>query len=175
MLTLDVLCEHEGWHGIDPDWTGTAHALVVASVAATPWAWLLDHPVAAELALELADDARVRTLNQGWRGQDKPTNVLSFPQIDNDAAGLLDHLSRPGAIPTTVLLGDIILAYETIAREARQQGKRMGDHAAHLIVHGTLHVLGYDHLTNSDADAMEALERGILAGFGIADPYEAAR
>lgn len=101
----------------------------------------------------LTDDDEVRQLNARWRGQDKPTNVLSFPAGD------------------AVLLGDVVLAFETVEREAAAQGKRFGDHLSHLVVHGALHLIGYDHVKAGDAAAMEALERRVLAGLGIADPY----
>jgi len=114
---------------------------------------------ASELSLVLADDATVRDLNRRWRGQDRPTNVLSFP------AG--------GGPAPVALLGDVVLAFETVAREADEQGKSLGDHLAHLVVHGVLHLLGHDHEQDRAAKRMEALETGILAGLGIADPYRA--
>jgi probable rRNA maturation factor len=111
-----------------------------------------------ELSLLLSDDAGVRELNRAWRGLDKPTNVLSFP--------------GSGATPDGVHhLGDIALAFETVAREAEAEGKSLADHVAHLIVHGVLHLTGLDHETNEEADAMEALETAALASLGIADPY----
>jgi len=106
-----------------------------------------------ELSVTLADDAAVHALNRRWRGRDAPTNVLSF------ASG-----ERP-------LLGDVVLAYETVAREAAEQGKSLADHLAHLVTHGVLHLLGFDHEVEHEAEAMEALERRVLAGIGIADPY----
>ena len=101
----------------------------------------------------LTDDAEVRQLNARWRGKDKPTNVLSFPAGD------------------PVLIGDVVLAFQTVKREAAEQGKHFGDHLSHLVVHGALHLIGYDHVKARDAEAMEALERRVLAGLGIADPY----
>jgi probable rRNA maturation factor len=111
----------------------------------------------AELAIVLTDDSAIRLLNRQWRGIDAATNVLSFPT----------H-SRGGKPP---LLGDIVLAYETIAREARAERKPFAHHVAHLAVHGFLHLLGYDHQRDRDAEAMEQLERGILRHLAIADPY----
>jgi probable rRNA maturation factor len=106
------------------------------------------------LTLALADDGRVRALNARDRGKDKPTNVLSYPSGERD------------------FLGDVVLARQTVWREAKSQGKTVADHLAHLVVHGTLHLLGYDHETSeADAERMEALERRILAKLGIADPY----
>ncbi|KZD04216.1 rRNA maturation factor [Oceanibaculum pacificum] len=131
---------------------GAAHA---ALAAAGDW----DEP--AELALRLTDDAELQALNRAYRGQDKPTNVLSFPA---DAGDRL-----PGEPQQ---LGDIALAWQTMAREAAEQNKSLADHTTHLIVHGTLHVLGYDHETEDEATEMEALEIRILSGMGIADPYQ---
>ncbi len=115
----------------------------------------------AELSLVLADDAALRELNREFRGQDKPTNVLSFPA---------EEKPQPGA--PLVLLGDVVLAYETVAREARAQGKSLAEHTAHMVVHGVLHLLGFDHERGgSVAERMEALETQILAKLGIPNPY----
>jgi probable rRNA maturation factor len=113
---------------------------------------------AAELSLVLTDDAEQRVLNRDWRGIDKATNVLSFPQIEPFA-------------PVSGLLGDIILARETLEREAAEQGVSFDDHFTHLVVHGFLHLLGYDHMDDDEALAMEGLETQILASLGVADPY----
>ena len=109
-----------------------------------------------EISVLLADDEALRVLNRDYRGQDRATNVLSFPQPQTAGPGML---------------GDIALAFETVAREAREQGKTLADHASHLMVHGVLHLLGYDHLNDEDALTMETLERCILASIGVADPY----
>ncbi|MCW2274158.1 rRNA maturation RNase YbeY [Rhodoblastus acidophilus] len=111
----------------------------------------------AEVSLLLCDDARIRVLNAQFRGMDKPTNVLSFP--------------GPEPIETAHVLGDIAVAYETVAREAEEQGKPLPHHFCHMIVHGFLHLLGYDHETDDEADAMEASEARALQRMGIADPY----
>lgn len=113
----------------------------------------------AELSIVLADDALLRKLNGTYRGKDAPTNVLSFPQ---------EPIVLPG-IPAQ--LGDVILAFETISGEATAQGKALTDHVAHLVVHGVLHIVGFDHETEEEAHAMEDLERHILLGLGVADPY----
>jgi probable rRNA maturation factor len=105
------------------------------------------------LAIALADDRRVRALNARDRRKDKPTNVLSYPSGERD------------------FLGDVVLARQTVWREAKAQGKRPADHVAHLVVHGVLHLMGYDHESNADAERMEALERRILKRLAIADPY----
>lgn len=117
----------------------------------------------AELSVALADDGRVRELNRAWRKQDKPTNVLAFPAGDVTAAGTAGGPPRP--------LGDVIVAYETVAAEARAQGKTVAAHASHLIVHGVLHLLGFDHDTDAAAADMEAVEVAVLARLGVADPY----
>ena len=110
----------------------------------------------------LGDDARQQRLNHAYRGIDRPTNVLSFPAWD------ADDPAPPGA---PVLLGDVVLAFETVAREAQEQGKIFADHLRHLIVHGVLHLLGYDHHVEREAADMERLETVILAGLGVPDPY----
>jgi len=114
-------------------------------------------PADAELSLALADDATVQGLNRDYRAKDKPTNVLSFPAAHGP------------------LLGDVIVAHETLMREAVEEGIPAADHLAHLTIHGLLHLLGYDHETEADALRMEALETSILAGLGIADPHAAGR
>lgn len=116
-------------------------------------------PEGAEIAIVLADDALVQGLNRDYRGQDKPTNVLSFSADD------------PGAPGRPRMMGDVVLALETIRREAGEQGKTLADHLGHLTIHGVLHLLGHDHETEAEAEAMETLETAILAGLGIADPY----
>ena len=117
-------------------------------------------PGEGDVSVLLTGDAAVRELNRAWRGIDRPTNVLSFPAA-KQAAGL------------PPLLGDIAIAYETVAREAAEEGKSFLHHLAHLAVHGYLHLMGYDHQTDSEAEAMEALERDILRSLRIPDPYRA--
>ncbi len=112
----------------------------------------------AALTILLADDAQLKTLNRDFRGKNKPTNVLSFPAPEN-----AEHY-----------LGDIALAYDTTQKEALASGKRLADHATHLVVHGVLHLLGFDHVDDRDARKMEPLETRILAELGIADPYAEA-
>ena len=136
-----------------------------ASVALAKVAPELGNPRLSASLLFTADD-EVHTLNREWRERDKPTNVLSFPMLDR--AELLS-LTLEGP---PVLLGDIALAYETCLREAGEKGVPLDHHAAHLIVHGLLHLAGHDHeLGTAQAEAMEALEVKALAGMGIADPY----
>jgi probable rRNA maturation factor len=121
---------------------------------------------AVELCVALADDAQVRILNRDYRGIDKPTNVLSFGGSWDPAAG---------AAAPLVLLGDVVLACETVAAEAAVQGKTLADHVSHLTVHGVLHLLGFDHEEAAEAEMMEALEASLLAGLGVADPYRGDR
>ncbi|MCW5732397.1 MAG: rRNA maturation RNase YbeY [Alphaproteobacteria bacterium] len=112
-----------------------------------------------EVSLLLSDDRRVRALNRRWRTKDRPTNVLAFP------AG--------GPVPrgAPLVLGDVVLALETVRREARAQGKKAADHFQHLVVHGVLHLVGHDHETEAEAGVMESLETRILRRLGVADPY----
>ncbi len=111
-----------------------------------------------ELSVNFTDDAAIRELNARWRGFDKPTNVLSF--------------ESPGTLVQKPALGDIVIAYETVAREAREQDKSFEHHLTHLLIHGFLHLIGYDHQIPREADEMEGLERRIAAALGLPDPYE---
>jgi probable rRNA maturation factor len=120
----------------------------------------------AEISVRLTDDDEVQALNRQYRQKDKPTNVLSFPMVQDDLIEGLDN-SDDGE----VLLGDIILARGVCEREAAEKGVPTAQHATHLIVHGTLHLLGYDHIEDDEADAMEDLERVALATLNIDDPY----
>ncbi|WP_193219508.1 rRNA maturation RNase YbeY [Bosea sp. 29B] len=113
----------------------------------------------AELSLLLTDDKRIRIVNRDWRGFDKATNVLSFPA------------APPERIASSPVIGDIVIALETVAREANAEEKSFGDHLSHLVIHGLLHLLGEDHETEAEAQRMEALETAALARLGIADPY----
>jgi probable rRNA maturation factor len=115
---------------------------------------------AGEIVIVLTDDARMRRLNRKWRGQDRPTNVLSFPVNTRHAGN-----------GKRCLLGDIVIAYETTTREARAEEKAFDHHMAHLAVHGFLHLMGYDHETDEEALVMERLETSILARLNIPDPY----
>lgn len=114
----------------------------------------------SELSLVFTDDANIRTINSKWRHIDKATNVLSFPAFS------IQPGQRPGPI-----LGDIVIARETVQREAQEENKSFDDHLSHLIVHGLLHLTGYDHQNDEEAEQMESLERKILASLGISDPY----
>ncbi|WP_137129864.1 rRNA maturation RNase YbeY [Rhizobium sp. FY34] len=117
-------------------------------------------PHAAELSLVFTDDAAIREINAEWRGQDKPTNVLSFPAFP----------ITPGKMPGP-MLGDIVIARETLEREAADLDKPFDEHLTHLMVHGFLHLFGYDHIEIDEAEKMEGLETRILARLGLSDPY----
>jgi len=114
-----------------------------------------------EVAILLADDEALQELNKSWRGKDRPTNVLSFPAPKD----LRPYPGQP------LFLGDLALSFSTLEREAREQSKTFEQHAAHLLIHGTLHLLGFDHETEEEAKIMEELEVQILADMGIPDPY----
>jgi probable rRNA maturation factor len=149
-----------------PDWSDLAERAVAAALAQTPHAPLTDAAPLVEISVHLTDDAEVQALNRDYRGKDQPTNVLSFAQYDPDDFAMLANTDDG-----EILLGDIVLARETCTREAAERGITVADHAAHLIVHGTLHLLGYDHQDDASGDAMEALETKALATLGLADPY----
>ena len=146
----DVEIEDPAWSVALPD----AETLVLAAADAT---LASEGAVGEGVTLLLTDDQAVRELNQRFRGQDGATNVLSFPAPQNPAR----------------FLGDIALAYGVCAREAHEQGKPLAHHLQHLVAHGVLHLLGYDHVSDAQADEMEGLERAVLAGLGIPDPYAA--
>jgi probable rRNA maturation factor len=160
-IDIDVALPCRRWKRALPDAADRAEAAARAAFLGAR-----QRPAYAEISLVLADDATVRALNRRWRKRDSATNVLSFAS----AAPRTPTLPRKGdAAPT--LLGDVVLAYETIAREAEEQGKKFADHFAHLVTHGVLHLLGFDHVEDAQARRMEALERRVLARLGVADPY----
>jgi probable rRNA maturation factor len=121
-----------------------------------------------ELAIVLTDDSAIRALNRDWRGKDKATNVLSFPAPSPSPSG------KPAPARHPRLIGDIVIAYETAAREARAEARPFRHHLAHLAVHGFLHLLGHDHASDAEAEAMEALEIAVLARLEVPNPYLAA-
>ena len=153
MIHIDQVVQAGGWAGED-------ELATLARLAIDAAGKRLESRIASEseVSLVFSNDEEVQNLNQQWRKQDKPTNVLSFA-------------ANEGGRPITPILGDIILAFETIEREAREQKKGFNDHLSHLIVHGFLHLLGYDHVSDAEAEEMEALEVLIMQDLGIADPY----
>lgn len=164
---IDTAVQIEPIWGNSVDWEALAVRAVLAAFRASPHGGLVDDSVTIEVSVRYADDAEVRDLNASYRGKDKPTNVLSFPMVQAD---LLDGLTNSD--DGEVLLGDIILANGVCLREAEEKGVAPQVHASHLIVHGTLHLLGLDHMNDGEADAMEDIERAALASIGIDDPYE---
>jgi probable rRNA maturation factor len=163
---LEVAVQREpGWP--EADWETTAQTAVAEAVRQSPYADWLRRNLMIEVSVRLTGDAEVHALNKQYRDTDKPTNVLSFPMVQPD---LLIGLANSD--DGEVLLGDIVLARETCVREAEEKSIAFADHATHLIVHGALHLLGYDHQGDFEADAMEVLERSVLATLGIDDPYE---
>jgi probable rRNA maturation factor len=150
-------------------WPELAAGAVPAAIAASRHAGLIESGLCVEISVKFTTDEEVRALNAAYRGKDRPTNVLSFPMFE---AELLDSLVM--ADGGEVLLGDVVLADGVCAREAGAKGVSVRDHAAHLVVHGALHLLGYDHEQGEEeAEAMETVERAALASLGIADPYPA--
>ncbi|HEX8226131.1 MAG TPA: rRNA maturation RNase YbeY [Allosphingosinicella sp.] len=151
------------------DWSGLAERAVGSAVASSRLNALGDSKLALEISVKFTDDSEVQALNAAYRGKDRSTNVLSFPMFEPE---LLEPLAA--ADGGEVLLGDVVLAHGVCAAEAADKNVPVEMHAAHLVVHGTLHLLGYDHETSDeDAEAMEAAERAALAAIGIADPYAA--
>ena len=168
-LDISFSLEAGDWEAAVTDVERLVEAAARAAFEAAEQPEILDG-APAEMSLVLADDALVQTLNRDYRDKDKPTNVLSFALLD-DLEDTDDVLARDEGMP--ILIGDVILAFETVQREAREQGKSVEDHLTHLVIHGVLHLLGYDHQSDPDADRMERLETSILARMGIADPYSA--
>ncbi len=155
-MDVDISVECESWSA-----AGDLEVLCQSAIdAALAESGLVLAPV-TEVSLMFCDDARIHELNRMWRGFDKATNVLSFPAAE------------PGQLAVAPLLGDIAVAFETVKRESVEEDKSFSDHSAHMIVHGFLHLLGYDHETEADAERMEDVERRALARLGIADPYAA--
>jgi probable rRNA maturation factor len=164
--TIRIRRAAPAWSRMLADAEGLCRGAVEATLAqvAAP-AWLRT----AEVGILLTDDREARALNHAWRGLDRPTNVLSFPTFDLDPEALPEAPPWPQAG-----LGDIVLALETVRREAAGGGRSLEAHVCHLVVHATLHLLGFDHEAEPAAERMEALEGVILNGFGIADPYARA-
>jgi probable rRNA maturation factor len=177
-VSLDISVASSLWRGL-PKARALARETIAASLAESGTA----AREGAEVGLRLADDAALRALNLRWRGMDKPTNVLSFPsappgpvnavadRVRRDPKGVQKDARLPTGYGSRLQLGDIALAFETLAREADELGVPLADHYRHLVAHGFLHLIGYDHETDEEAERMEALETRILARLGAADPY----
>lgn len=157
-ITADCVIEDDRWD------SAGLEALSEQAVHAT----LTWHGIGGEVVVMGCDDARIAALNADFRGKPRATNVLSWPSVE--------HAQRePGArpdLPDTEELGDIAIAYETCLAEAEAQGKSLDDHVTHLLIHAVLHLLGYDHENDPDAETMEATERSILSTLNISDPYQ---
>ena len=164
-LSIAISIEDPSWSKLAPDAARVLRRAARDALAQAKDDGWKGSRVGHEISFVLIDAKRMRALNRTYRGKDKPTNVLSFAALDTD---------RPkSAMPW--LLGDVVLASGAIAREAKAQRKSLDHHLSHLAVHGVLHLLGYDHEQETDAEAMEALEIAALAGMGIANPYELRR
>lgn len=162
---IETAILNEGWDKAT-DWEALAQAAVDCAVRLSPHAALLTAPLSVEIVVRLTDDADVHILNRDYRSKDKPTNVLSFPIYDPEEIEGLTESPVP-----EVMLGDIVLARETCLGEAAEKGITVSAHATHLIVHGVLHLIGFDHISDAQAEDMEGLERLILAELGLDDPY----
>jgi len=159
---IDIASPCATWRRVCPIAEDVARAAAQSALSRGGAGSGITQQTAIELAISLADDAVQRQLNRDWRGVDRPTNVLAFPAWERGAP-------IPPRAP--LLLGDVVVAFETAAREADEQGTPLADHLSHLVVHGVLHLLGYDHASEADAVAMESLETSILSGLGVPDPY----
>ena len=165
---LEVAVDADDEWDSSRSWDELARSAAEAALAESAFPQLATIDRAVEISVRLTGDREVRALNAEWRGKDKPTNVLSFPMADPSA------LQATNVAGPEVLLGDIILARGICAAEAAEKGVSIDQHAAHLIVHGTLHLLGYDHHDDEEAADMEAREVRALGRLGIANPYEVA-
>jgi probable rRNA maturation factor len=166
MLEIAVDSDEE-WDS-STGWEALVRSAAEAAIAESAFPQLANGERPIELSVRLTSDGEVRALNSRWRGKDKPTNVLSFPMLEPD------DLTVASVAGPELLLGDIVLARGVCVAEAADKGIGVDKHAAHLIVHGTLHLLGYDHHEDGEAADMEAREVRALRRIGIADPYEAA-
>lgn len=167
MLDIEIDADPE-WDS-SSGWDSLVRTAAEAAIAESAFPRLSQSPRPVELSVRLTGNDEVQALNFRWRGKDKPTNVLSFPQLDPVKLREFDDKGPE------LLLGDLVLARETCEQEAEDKAIPLEDHTAHLIVHGTLHLLGYDHHDEQSANEMESREVRALARLGIADPYEGPR
>jgi probable rRNA maturation factor len=163
-VSVSVIVEHDAWRDVLSDPVPLLRQAAAAAITEARRGRRARASWTPAVAVALIDDRAMRKLNLTYRGKDKPTNVLSFP------SGETEESRRPRRP-----LGDVAIALGTVKREAKAQGKTVGDHVTHLMVHAVLHLLGYDHEADPDAEEMEALERKALATLGIADPYRDAK
>lgn len=163
MIETDISVEPLWPHA---DWQAVCGEAVSAALNVSPYAALLETQATVSISIAFADNAQVHKLNRDYRHKDKPTNILSFPMIQPDMLNIAAN-TNDGEI----LLGDMILAYEICAAEAAEKGVPLSQHVTHLIIHGTLHLIGFDHIDDAEAEHMEALEVKALASMGLANPY----
>jgi probable rRNA maturation factor len=165
-MMLDIAIEADPEWDSSSGWETLVRSAAEAAVAESAFPQLTQSARAVELSIRLTSDDEVKALNARWRGKDKPTNVLSFPQCEADE---LESLAPGGP---ELMLGDIVLARGVCEQEAEEKGVSLEEHATHLLVHGTLHLLGYDHQDDGSAADMERREVRALERLGISDPYE---
>lgn len=165
LLDIDIIVRDSRWEGSVENIADVCKESACAAFAAG-----VSRPLSAEAALVLADDEFIAVLNKQYRNRDGATNVLSFAATDSDDPSM--DLGQPIQDSAPVMLGDIIVAHETTVREAVEAGISVEHHLRHLVVHGMLHLLGYDHMTDDEAAEMEPLETQILGAMNVADPYD---
>ncbi|HET9459782.1 MAG TPA: rRNA maturation RNase YbeY [Sphingomicrobium sp.] len=165
-MMLDVAIDSDSEWDSSTRWEELVRTAAEAAIAESAFPQLVRMSRLVELSVRLAGDEEVRALNARWRGKDKPTNVLSFPQLERE------ELTRAAEDGPEILLGDVVLARGVCEREAEEKAIPLRDHAAHLVVHGTLHLLGHDHQDEASAAEMESREVRALGRLGIADPYD---
>ncbi len=170
-VNIDINLQSEIWVEYCPEYTGLMESCFEQVMKLVPEAEFFKDIPHLELSILLTDDQNIRRLNKTYRGKDKATNILSFPSLSNDD---IQNYQRPDCeFPEyPVTLGDIIFAFETMKCEASAQGKKFSDHFCHLFIHGILHLLGYDHAGDIEAQAMENMEKKLLLKLSIDDPYQ---
>jgi probable rRNA maturation factor len=168
-MMLDVAIEADAEWDSSTDWEALARAAAESAVAESAFAQLAAGPRAVELSVRLTSDQEVQALNEQWRGNDRPTNVLSFPMAEPE------ELAATAGDGPELMLGDVVLAHGICSAEAAAKSLPVETHAAHLLVHGTLHLLGHDHHDDESAADMEAREIRALARLGIPNPYAGTR
>ena len=165
-MSLEIALDADGEWDSSSFWLPLVRKAAEAAIAESAFPDLVDADLSVEISVTLTGDEEVRALNAKWRGKDKPTNVLSFPMADEH------DLMRANVSLAELLLGDIVLARGVCEAEAADKGVSVEDHATHLMVHGTLHLLGYDHHEDGEANDMESREVRALKRLGISNPYE---